>query len=106
MTAEPICVRVDSDRGKTLVLRGEFDSSTKQALRDALRRVIAEAHSRAYVDLSGVTFFDSCSVAELLWANRRAPQLGAELVLVAPSPVCRLVVETLGLEPVFKIVEE
>jgi anti-anti-sigma factor len=100
----PSCERFDTDRGRTLKLRGEFDVTVAEDLRDELRKVLAEAHSPAYVDLSEVTFFDSSSLSAFLWANRRAPSLGTELVLVDPSRSCRLVLEVAGVTDLFTIV--
>jgi anti-sigma B factor antagonist len=103
MYETPSCERVDSERGRTLLLTGEFDIAIADELRDELRALLCEAHSPAYVDLSGVTFFDSSAVSALLWANRQAPDYGAELVVVNPSRPCRSVIEILGLDQFLKI---
>jgi len=76
---------------------------TTDGLRRELHTVIAESHSPAYVDLSGVTFFDSSSIAVLVDAHRLAPAHGSELVVVSPSQECQRVFDILGLGDVLDI---
>jgi len=92
----------DFERGRRegealLSVAGEIDLATAEAFRDQLRRLIAEAHSPALVDLSGVTFMDSSGVDALASARRRAGDAGVELILVAPSPPVRRVLELTAL---------
>jgi anti-sigma B factor antagonist len=92
--------------GRTLVVRGELDLATTDDLRQELHAVIAESHSPAYVDLSGVTFFDSSSIAVLIDARRLAPSHDSELIIVSPSRACRRVLDVLGLEDVLDVRDE
>jgi anti-sigma B factor antagonist len=103
---DPDYERVERASGRTLVVRGDLDLATVDDLRHQLDAVIAESHSPAYVDLSGVTFFDSSSIAVLVEAHRLAPSRGGELVIVSPSPACRRVFDILGLGDVLDIRDE
>ena len=103
---DPEYERLERPAGRTLVVRGELDLATVDGLRHQLDAVIAESHSPAYVDLSGVTFFDSSSITVLVDAHRSAPAHGSELVIVSPSPVCRRVFDILGLGDVLDIRDE
>jgi len=102
-TDGPTYERIERPAGRTLVVHGELDLATVDGLRDQLSAVMLEAHSPAYVDLSGVTFLDSSSIAVLVDAHRLAPTHGSELVIVAPSPACRRVFDILGLDDVLNI---
>ena len=93
----PAYQRMDRAEGRTLLVRGDLDLATAEDLRREVLAVLGEANSPAFVDLSGVTFFDSSSVAVLVAADQMAPELGSELVIVSPSPACRRVFDLLGL---------
>lgn len=101
--AAPTYERVERAAGRTLVVRGDLDLATADDLRRELHAVIAESHSPAYVDLSGVTFFDSSSIAVLIDARRLAPAHRSELIIVSPSQACRRVFDILGLEDVLDV---
>jgi anti-anti-sigma factor len=98
--------RVERLTGRSLVVRGELDLATADDLRHQLDAVIAESCTPASVDLSGVTFFDSSSIAVLVEARRLAQAHGSELVIVSPSPACRRVFDILGLGDVLDIRDE
>jgi anti-sigma B factor antagonist len=80
-----------------LRVRGEIDIATAPAFRDALGRLILEANSPAFADLSRVTFMDSSGIDALATARRQAEAGGVELTLVAPSAPVRTVLELTGL---------
>ena len=103
---QPEFERVERDAGRTLLVRGELDLATADDLRRQLHAVIEESHSPAYIDLSGVTFFDSSSIAVLIDAHRLAPSHGSELIVISPSPACRRVFDILGLGEVLDIRDE
>jgi anti-anti-sigma factor len=106
MDDDPTYERVERAAGRTLVVRGQLDLATVDELRRQLQAVIAESHSPAYVDLSGVTFLDSSSIAVLIDARRAAPSHNSELVVVSPSPACRRVFDILELRDVLDIRDE
>ena len=55
------------------------------------------------VDLAAVTFFGSSGINALLLANRDAKQKGVVLVIAAPSPIVRQVLDATDLSSVFEI---
>src|ERR1700712_3088469 len=89
--------RADVDGDRTLIIRGEIDFDDVDDLRAQLSSAMRESPSPTMVDLSEVAFIDSSGIRELVEANREAPSLGTELVLVAPSKVCCRVLEITGL---------
>jgi len=79
-----------------LTLRGEVDAAAAADFRTGLQQLVTHAHSSVFVDLSRVTFIDSCGVAALIDASERTSTEGS-LVLVDPSPPCQLVLDAVGL---------
>jgi len=88
--------RSDSASGPVLSVIGEIDMSVAAEFADALHRVIDDARSPAYVDLTGVTFFDSSGISALCAARRHAEYSNVVLV-VHPSRQVRSTVEIVGL---------
>jgi anti-sigma B factor antagonist len=89
-----------------LVVAGEVDLSNQDDFLDQLRSLIESAQSTSLVDLSTVTFFGSSGISALLEAGRDATQRGVDLVLVAPSPIVRQVLDATGLSSIFEIRDE
>jgi anti-sigma B factor antagonist len=87
---------VDFAEGPALTLRGEVDATAAADLRNGLQELVTDAHSSVFVDLSRVTFIDSSGVAALIDASERTSTEGS-LVMVDPSPPCRLVLDAVGL---------
>ena len=87
---------VDFAEGPALALRGEVDAAAAADLRAGLRQLVTHAHSSVFVDLSRVSFIDSSGVAALVDASETT-STDASLVMVDPSPPCRLVLDALGL---------
>ncbi len=96
--------RGDRDGFRTLTVGGEIDLATASAFEAELDAVIAEAHSPADVDLSGVTFIDSSGLHALIRARKRVVGTGVRLVLVNPSDACRQVLEITDTAQLFEIV--
>jgi len=88
--------RTDRDGERTLVVEGEVDLAEREEFGRQLSRLLAETHSPGFVDLSGVTFMDSSGISEIVEAQRRADHDGVELVLLAPSPPVRRVLDVTG----------
>jgi anti-anti-sigma factor len=87
---------VDFAEGPALTLRGEVDAAAVADLRTGLEQLVTHAHSSVFIDLSRVTFMDSSGAAALVDASDRT-STGGSLVLVDPSPPCRLVLDAVGL---------
>jgi anti-anti-sigma factor len=86
-----------------LVVAGEVDLSNQDEFLDQLRSLIEAAQSPSVVDLAAVTFFGSSGISALLKANRDAKQKGVVLVIAAPSPVVRQVLDATDLSSIFEI---
>ena len=72
-------------------LRGELDLAHAYTFDEELRTVEATRPSTVVIDLRELTFLDSCGLARLLAARRRARRLGHRLLLVrGPATVQRL----------------
>jgi anti-anti-sigma factor len=78
-----------SDAPGCLAIRGELDLLCVPELEHWLRRFGGQ---RCEVDLSGVTFFDSCSLRAFLNARRE----NSELVIVRPSKAVLNVLHVTG----------
>jgi len=93
--------RRDHACGPVLCLHGEIDLVVRESLRSALRELILDAHSPAYVDMSDVTFFDSTGAHALVDVQRLAAERGVDLV-VTPSRPVTVTMDLLGLTGEFR----
>jgi len=84
-----------------LCLSGEIDLVVRDDLQAALRRLVLDAHSPAYVDMSEVTFFDSTGVHALIDARAFAARHDVELIVVPSRPVT-MTMDVLGLSGEFR----
>ncbi len=93
--------------GSMLAVSGELDVTAVPDLREAMETLVADRAGGLVVDLSGVSFIDSLSIAVLVAARRR---LGEErrMAIVAQHPYVLLIFEAGGLDsvvPLFATVE-
>lgn len=79
-----------------LALRGELDLATVPALRDRLLEVV-RTHRSVVLDLSGLGFLDSTGLGLLVSAVKRLHARKGSLVVTAPSPTVRRLLEVSGL---------
>lgn len=87
-------------RGNDLVVRvaGELDLQAAGEFRRRIEAELDRAQIRTvYVDLARVTFIDSSGLGALLGRWRRIRQEGGRMVLVAPAPAVRPVLELAGI---------
>jgi len=80
--------------------RRRVDLAVRDELVAALRQLVVDAHSPAYLDMSLVTFFDSTGVNALIDADRLARAHRVELV-ITPSSYVTTTLEVLGLTEQF-----
>lgn len=83
--------------GTLLVLEGEVDPHTTEQLDEAVDAALADAGGDLVLELSGVTFIDSAGLRSLIRAQRQVDEAGGSLVLRAPRPSTRRVLEITGL---------
>ena len=82
----------------TVIIRGEIDIATCEAMRDALTAGFSPVHLEA--DLSAVTFMDASGIGVLLATRAQAAEAGGSLTLRAPSRAVRRLTGILGLDEV------
>ena len=79
------------DAQTRLVLRGELDISSAQALEDALEKLEAEQPATLLIDLRALEFMDSTGLRTLVSADQRARDSGRRLAIVrGPEAVDRI----------------
>lgn len=90
-----------------LRLRGDLDVEGARRFREEADAWLEGAGpSRLVVNLSEVTFMDSTGVGALLGRYRRLRSQGGTMVLVAPPPQVRPVLEMAGIPRLMPIVDE
>lgn len=87
----------------TLIVRGEIDISVADRFQEQLHELIEAAHSPAVIDLSALSFVDSSGLSALMSARKHAERKGVKLVLLAPSPFVRKVLDVTDLSSVFEV---
>ena len=85
---------------RVLVVDDELDVVTAKPFFSELVGLIREPGSTVYLDLTGVTFFDSHAVSALIRARKIAEVRAVDLV-VAPSPLVARILRQAGLSDQF-----
>jgi anti-anti-sigma factor len=76
--------------GVRLELSGELDLASAPQFERALERAMHAHPARLVLDLSDLSFLDSCGLRELLGAQRACERAGCSLTLIAGDPARRL----------------
>jgi anti-sigma B factor antagonist len=85
---------------------GHREATTGQQLSDAVRAVVSAGTHQVAIDLRGlVKTPDSSGLGELVAAESALRQRGGKLVLVNVPPKLRKLIETMGLDRLFRIVD-
>lgn len=87
-------------------LRGELDLAHAYAFDEELRTVEATRPSTVVIDLRELTFLDSCGLARLLAARRRARRLGHRLLLVRGSATVQRLFALAAVDEAFEMVSD
>jgi anti-anti-sigma factor len=87
-------------------LRGELDLAHAYTFDEELRRVEAAQPACVILDLRDLEFLDSCGLARLLAARRRARKAGHRLLLVRGSAAVQRVFALSAVNEVFEMVSE
>ena len=86
-----------------LVFRGEYDLASKEQLRKDFSALVDEAS--VVLDFSGVTYFDSTVIEELVWLLNAREAAGREReTLVLNNPRLLRILEMLDLSRLLRIV--
>jgi anti-anti-sigma factor len=94
------------DNGVKIALRGELDLEHAYTFDEELRRVEAMEPDCICLDLRELSFLDSCGLARLVAARRRARRAGRRLVLVRGSAAVQRLFALTAVDEAFEIVNE
>jgi anti-sigma B factor antagonist len=89
---------------RILRLRGELDLYNSERVREALSDACTGDPERVVIDLSDVEFIDSTALGVLIEASKKLSEHRA-LILAAPGPEARRVLEISGLDRHFTLRE-
>jgi anti-anti-sigma factor len=87
-----------------IALRGELDLEHAYTFDEELKRVEALGIRTICLDLRELTFLDSCGLARLVAARRRAMKSGRRLVLVRGPAAVQRVFQLTAVDEAFEIV--
>jgi anti-sigma B factor antagonist len=105
MAGETTFERFDRDGVRTLRLTGEIDLAVRDGFLAQMERLLVEAHSPVCVDLAAVGLLDASGLGVLVAINNRGAEIDVPLILRAPRPIVRRVLEISGLDQLFTIEE-
>ena len=86
-----------------LHLHGEFDSFETEKVRAVFDECLQQGEQSVVLDLSGMTFANSTTLAYFITAHNRAAENGGKVVLAEPSTFILKTMQTLGLHNVISI---
>lgn len=89
-----------------LTLKGDFDSFVCQPFIEQVNAIHGDGIHNLVVDLRLILFINSTGVGTLIKAHKEAKKKGGSLVLSRPSNFVTGVLETLGLNDLFKIYDD
>lgn len=92
------------DDAVKIALRGELDLEHAYTFDEELKRVEALDLRCICLDLRELTFLDSCGLARLVAARRRAMKAGRRLVLVRGTAAVQRVFQLTAVDEAFEIV--
>jgi len=94
------------DDAVKISLRGELDLEHAYTFDEELRRIEDSDVTCICLDLRELTFLDSCGLARLVAARRRARKAGRRLVLVRGPAAVQRVFQLTAVDEAFEIVTE
>jgi len=94
---------VDREGRLTVTLSGEIDHHSAKDIREAIDRLLVEAHPKALVlDLSGIDFMDSSGLGLVLGRYRRAKETGTEMYLANTSDRVGKILKMAGVDKLIR----
>jgi anti-anti-sigma factor len=95
---KPLEVVTRPDRARVIVVvRGELDIDTVDAVQTALDEMLAAGWTQIVLDPRELTFIDSSGLSVLLAVDRDARLAGATFAIIDGSPVVARLLEIAGL---------
>ncbi len=101
LTIEPL-----ADGAVRVALRGELDLEHAYTFDEELKRLEGTRPSCLVLDLRGLTFLDSCGLARLLAARRRARREKRRVLLVRGTPAVQRLLAITAVGDHFEMVSE
>jgi anti-sigma B factor antagonist len=98
-----ITPRTDSESRTCLLLDGSLDLESRDGFLERARAELSKGGAGLVLDLSGVTFMDSSGLNALITLSREGEDAGFPTVLHAPSARVMRLLETTGLQKLWKI---
>lgn len=89
-----------------LKLVGRLDIVGTEAISNKFTFATAVRPAKIIVDLSGVTFLASIGIRLLLTSAKAQATRGGKMILAAPQPLVRQVMETAGIDQLLGLVED
>ena len=89
-----------------IALRGELDLAHAYTFDEELRRIEESRPSCVVINLKELAFLDSCGLARLLAARRRARRAGHRLILVRGSAGIQRLFALSAVDEAFEMVSE
>jgi anti-sigma B factor antagonist len=96
--------RLTDGKGVRIALKGELDLEHAYTFDEELKRVEALGPGCVCLDLRELAFLDSCGLARLVAARRRARKAGHRLVLVRGPAAVQRVFQLTAVNEAFEIV--
>jgi len=87
-------------------LSGRLDLEGTQAINDKFNVATKERAAKIIIDLSEVSFLASVGIRLLLTSARAQANHGGKLVLAAPRPAVRKVIEAAGIDQLIGVVAD
>ena len=85
--------RTVDERATVVVIEGELDIGSADALRSALDAAAAEGTAVVRLEAAGVHFLDSSALGVILAAGQRLAERGSRLELANATPAVRRILE-------------
>jgi anti-sigma B factor antagonist len=102
VTADLVVLDERTPWGAVIEVSGELDIAGISRLRERLDAVMAQGAQKLVLDLSGITFIDSVSLAAIVAARRRMGD-GGRVVVATSHPYVLLILEAGGLDSVVEV---
>ena len=102
VTAELVVLDERTPWGAVIEVSGEMDIFGVSRLRERLDAVLSQGARNIVLDLGGITFIDSVSLAAIVAARRRMGDEG-RVVIATSHPYVLLILEAGGLDSVVEV---
>ncbi len=89
-----------------ITLEGRMDVSGTLAIDPRFTALAATRHDGVVVDLAGVVFLSSIGIRTLLSSAKALALRGGRMVLLAPQPLVRKVLETAGIDQIIPVYDD